>query len=228
MPVPLAVPAYGAMTVAAGSLYATVNAALSNVDALRKMGRIEEGNALEKRAMEMYKNPDKEGLEQMQQELVASQNVEGNSAMQVPGESMQDWKSRVYGGGQQSAESSLKMLNDLQVAQSIGEAGGAVQQPTQAEVEQANLEAGDYAGNQDRQAGEYANYVYNQNLQAAEARANYNPNAVTNEQGIAFGDWQNQQTLARQAQGAPVVNRPPREAYTVDSPAQFELPNFKY
>jgi hypothetical protein len=50
---------------------------------------------LKSHAAQMYAQPDRANLAQMQQQLVAEQNLNRGTAMQVPGEAFNEWKNRI-------------------------------------------------------------------------------------------------------------------------------------
>jgi len=95
MPIPLAVPVYGGIAAGAATLWATIETALQNVQDLRALGRLEEADALEARAKQMYAQADKPNLAARQQQLVAQQNLAANTDTQVPGEASEEWRARM-------------------------------------------------------------------------------------------------------------------------------------
>jgi len=58
--------------------------------------RLAQNEMLKAQSAQMYAQPDRANLAQMQQQLVAQQNLAANTGMQVPGEAFNEWRNRIW------------------------------------------------------------------------------------------------------------------------------------
>ena len=117
----LGIPAYklgwgGAAALAAGSEIAVVDNIRKYVQWQKDTERLEKAKVLEAHAAQMYANPDKANLAQMQQQLVAEQNLAANTDMQVPGESFNAWRNRFRDNTLRNLEITAEQGNDMDSA----------------------------------------------------------------------------------------------------------------
>jgi hypothetical protein len=68
---------------------------------------------LKAQSAQMYAQPDRANLAQMQQQLVAQQNLAANTDMQVPGESFNAWRNRFRDNTMRNLEITEKQGNDM-------------------------------------------------------------------------------------------------------------------
>jgi 2,3-bisphosphoglycerate-independent phosphoglycerate mutase len=100
----LGIPAYKLASNAALGLAGLTGAAVGdnllnhhqslNRERLEQNRQVQNG-LLKAHAAQMYAQPDRANLAQMQQQLVAEQNLNRGTAMQVPGEAFNEWKNRI-------------------------------------------------------------------------------------------------------------------------------------
>jgi len=117
----LGIPAYklgwgGATALAAGSEIAAIDNLRRYRQYQKDTERLEKSKVLEAHAAQMYAKPDKANLAQMQQQLVAEQNLAANTDMQVPGESFNAWRNRFRDNTMRNLEITAEQGNDMDSA----------------------------------------------------------------------------------------------------------------
>jgi hypothetical protein len=75
--------------------------------------RLAQNEMLKAQSAQMYAQPDRANLAQMQQQLVAQQNLAANTDMQVPGESFNAWRNRFRDNTMRNLEITEKQGNDM-------------------------------------------------------------------------------------------------------------------
>ena len=121
----LGIPAYKLASNAALGLAGLTGAAVGdnllnhhqylNRERLEQNRQVQNG-LLKAHAAQMYAQPDKANLAQMQQQLVAQQNLAANTDMQVPGESFNAWRNRFRNNTMRNLEITAEQGNDMDSA----------------------------------------------------------------------------------------------------------------